>query len=48
MDNRNDVAALDYGGCVEQLREIHFEDAEKRERYGLLKRRLEAALAGRQ
>ena len=39
---------LDYGGCAEQLREVHFADAEKRGRYELLKRRLEAALAGRQ
>lgn len=39
-------AALDYANCAEQLREVHFADAEKRGRYEYLKQRLEAALAG--
>ena len=31
---------LDYSGCPEQLREVHFAKAEKRERYEMLKARL--------
>lgn len=38
-------AALDYGGCPEQLREIHFGKEEKRLRYMLLKKLLNGALA---
>lgn len=34
---------LDYSSCPEQSREVHFKKAEKRERYELLKARLEAA-----
>ena len=37
--------APDYGNFTEQLREVHFADAEKRGRYEYLKKRLEAALA---
>ena len=36
--------ALDYDHCPEQSREIHFARAEKKERYELLKARLERAL----
>ncbi len=32
--------ALDYGGCPEQLREVHFAKEEKRARYELLKKEL--------
>lgn len=34
-------AALDYDGCPEQFREVHFAKAEKKQRYALLKARLE-------
>ena len=36
---------LDYGGCPEQFREVHFAKEEKRQRYELLKARLFAHLA---
>ena len=38
--------ALDYADCPVQRREAHFARAEKRERYELLKARLEEALRG--
>ena len=40
--------ALDYTGCPEQFREVHFQKEEKRLRYELLKERLEALMAGGQ
>ena len=33
---------LDYSGCPEQFRDVHFQREEKRRRYELLKERLEA------
>ena len=38
---------LDYSGCPEQFREIHFAKEEKRLRYELLKQKLEAVLSDR-
>ncbi len=37
---------LDYSDCTEQFREVHFQKEEKKERYELLKERLEKALRG--
>ena len=39
---------LNYEGCPEQFREVHFAKEEKRLRYEELKRRLEAALMAKQ
>ena len=37
---------LDYTDCPEQFREVHFQKEEKRQRYELLKERLEKAVNG--
>ena len=35
---------LDYSGCPEQFREVHFQKEEKKKRYELLKERLESRM----
>ena len=37
---------LDYTDCLEQFRDVHFQKEEKRQRYELLKERLEKAVNG--